>query len=611
MDSTAPDTPHEVDGVHGHARERSEPPAAAILAAIIESSFDAIISKSLDGLITSWNAAAEQMFGFQADEIIGQSVLRLIPSDRRAEEDRILALLRQGKRVPPYQTERMTKDGRHLNVSLTVSPIRDSSGAIIGASKIIHDITATKLAEKALAESEGRFRALFDHTTVFLGLLEPDGTIIDTNSAALRSCNKPRAEVIGLKIWDAPWWEGVPDLQRDLKIDCDLVAAGETISRDTRFISKDGTGFVRRTLSPIRNQRGQIVMIVAEGQDLTDRRRSEIALRDSEAKLKIGVEIAGIGLGIVNYRDGTIVLDAAAAALFALPSDQPLSRDEVHGRFAARSLPALKQAIAQATDPAGSGFLALEHAVVLPDGTERWLSARKQVFFASDGGDGVSRPVSALLALRDITDRKRSESRINDLMNEVNHRSKNLLGVVQAVARHTARNADPATFVNALSARIAGLAASQDLLIRNAWRGVEIDDLVRAQLGHFSEMFDRRILIGGPRYRLSAPAAQSIGMTIYELGTNAVKYGALSNETGKVQISWGIDAAEAAIWMQWQEEGGPPVSPPARKGFGQTVVLGIVESAVKGKASIDYRPEGLVWKLRAPIERTIESHAQS
>jgi PAS domain S-box-containing protein len=127
---------------------RKEAEATSLrLAAIVESSDDAIISKSLDGIITSWNAAAERLFGYRAEEIMGRSILRLIPEDRHAEEDELLARLRRGEQVVAFETARRTKDGRRLDVSLTISPLRNEQGTIVGASKILRDITARKHAE--------------------------------------------------------------------------------------------------------------------------------------------------------------------------------------------------------------------------------------------------------------------------------------------------------------------------------------------------------------------------------------------------------------------------------------------------------------------------------
>src|ERR1700761_3854679 len=126
----------------------------ARLAAIVTSSEDAIASKTLEGIVTSWNDAAEKLFGFTAAEMIGQSILRVIPEDRHNEEAEILAKLRRGERITRYETVRRHKDGRLLENSLTVSPVRDSSGQIVGAAKIAHDITERRRMERALEDRE-------------------------------------------------------------------------------------------------------------------------------------------------------------------------------------------------------------------------------------------------------------------------------------------------------------------------------------------------------------------------------------------------------------------------------------------------------------------------
>ena len=123
------------------------------LAAIIESADDVIISKTLEGIITSWNKAAEKTFGYTAEEIIGEPVLTLIPNDRKDEEVEILSKLRRGERVEHYETVRVRKDGGLLDVTLTVSPIRDAEGKVVGASKILRDVTEQKRAQEKLREN--------------------------------------------------------------------------------------------------------------------------------------------------------------------------------------------------------------------------------------------------------------------------------------------------------------------------------------------------------------------------------------------------------------------------------------------------------------------------
>ena len=142
--------------------------ARMMLAAIVESSEDAIISKTLDGIITSWNASAERLFGYKPEEIIGQSVLRLIPRELHFEEPQIIAKLRSGERVEHFETRRTRKNGDTFDISLTVSPIKDRKGRVVGASKIVRDISGRKAAEAAIIEKEklaaaGRLAATLAH----------------------------------------------------------------------------------------------------------------------------------------------------------------------------------------------------------------------------------------------------------------------------------------------------------------------------------------------------------------------------------------------------------------------------------------------------------------
>src|SRR6185503_6202855 len=128
------------------------------LAALIESADDAIISKTLEGIITSWNKGAERIFGYTADEVIGKPVTILIPADHENEEPAILARLRAGERIEHYETVRVRKDGRMIDISLTVSPIRGPNGTVVGASKIARDITERRQARRALDEALGRLK---------------------------------------------------------------------------------------------------------------------------------------------------------------------------------------------------------------------------------------------------------------------------------------------------------------------------------------------------------------------------------------------------------------------------------------------------------------------
>jgi two-component sensor histidine kinase len=188
-------------------------------------------------------------------------------------------------------------------------------------------------------------------------------------------------------------------------------------------------------------------------------------------------------------------------------------------------------------------------------------------------------------------------------MSEISHRARNMLSLVQAIARQTAAR-EPEGFIERFTERIQALAANQDLLVQNEWHGIDVEDLVRAQLAHFADLVGSRITVQGPKLRLNAAAAQAIGLALHELATNAGKYGALSVDVGRVDVSWRFD--DGIFAMNWIERNGPPVSPPKRQGFGSTVIDSMVKQTVKGVVQLDYIPSGVVWNLSCAAANALE-----
>jgi two-component sensor histidine kinase len=264
-------------------------------------------------------------------------------------------------------------------------------------------------------------------------------------------------------------------------------------------------------------------------------------------------------------------------------------------------------AVEAAIDPTNPKPYATEFRHRRGDGEVRWIEAHALVHF--EGGGRERRAVSMVGTAQDITQRKRREEerrqqqeREHLLMREVNHRAKNILSVVDAIARQTAaRNHED--FIERFSERIQALSANQDLLIRNRWQGVEIEDLVRAQLSPFADLMGSRIVVRGPKLRLNAASAQAVGLALHELATNAGKYGALSTDRGRVDICW---TDGETFTMSWVERQGPPVSTPERRGFGTTVMEAMAERSVDGTVDLDYAPSGLAWRLTCPAANALE-----
>ncbi len=279
------------------------------IAAIVHSSDDAIISKNLNGIITSWNTAAERIFGYSADEMIGQPVSKLIPADRINEEPEILARLRKGQRVDHFETKRITKDKRILDVSLTISPVRDSQGNVIGASKIARDITSQKQAERIIKESEEKFRLLADSMPQFVWTGDAEGNLNYFNKAIYKysGLTKEQFETGG-------WLQIVhPDEKSEnIKAWQHSVTTGQDFLFEHRFRRHDGEYRWQLTRAvPQRDEEGNIQMWVGTSTDIQEMKEQDqqkdyfISLASHELKTPITSVKAYTQLLQINYSNSS------------------------------------------------------------------------------------------------------------------------------------------------------------------------------------------------------------------------------------------------------------------------------------------------------------------
>ena len=237
--------------------------AARQLEMIVQSSDDAIVGKTLNGVVTSWNAGAERIFGYTASEMVGQHIEKLIPTDRKEEESLILERLRKGQRIDHFETVRMRKDGAFVHVSVTISPIRNGQGQIVGASKIARDISLRKATEKQLRLTA----SVFTHTNEGIAITDANGTVLDVNDAFVRITGFSRSEVIGqLPLMFKSSRQGpevLTDLMNALKLQDHC--QGEVWSR-----RKDGEAYAGLlTISTVRDAAGHVQNYLGIFADIT------------------------------------------------------------------------------------------------------------------------------------------------------------------------------------------------------------------------------------------------------------------------------------------------------------------------------------------------------
>ncbi|WP_170984200.1 HWE histidine kinase domain-containing protein [Rhodoligotrophos defluvii] len=246
--------------------------------------------------------------------------------------------------------------------------------------------------------------------------------------------------------------------------------------------------------------------------------------------------------------------------------------------------------------------------VDLPSGERRWYTICVDPFRSADG-----KVVGVSGSWTDVTEQRRLDERVLMLMREVAHRSKNMLSIVQGLANQTAKtSANVRDFVGKFTGRLLSLGHAQDLLTATDWKGASIAELVKVQLGPYLDAYGSRIHTRGRRLMLKSNAAQYLGLALHELVTNAVKHGTLSEPGGHVSVAWRLATSkrdgELYFVLVWSERGREkPVSDwqGDAGGFGRTMLTKIAPQAVQGEASIRFRPEGIIYRLTAPLEEIV------
>ncbi|MFZ1884932.1 MAG: PAS domain S-box protein [Rhodoplanes sp.] len=339
--------------------------------------------------------------------------------------------------------------------------------------------------------------------------------------------------------------------------------------------------------------------------DITQRKHTENALRASETRLSTIIETAVDAIVIIDERGIVQSFNPSAEKIFGYGSD------EVVGKNVALLMP---EPIRSEHD----GYI----ASYITTGVGKVINIGREVEGCRKDGTKIALDLALTEwslegrryftgIMRDISARKERERHIRLIMRELSHRTKNVLAVVQAMAWQTSRTSVNAEeFQDRLSQRVDGLGRSIDLLVRREWQGVDIEELIRDQLAPFFDEKKPRLQLNGPPLVLKPNGAQDLGLVLHELATNASKYGALSSPTGRVLVTWSvvIESTAAAVFkMTWKEQGGPPVVPPARTGFGYTVIREMMVKAHNAKIGMDFAAKGLIWQMELEADRIVRT----
>jgi PAS domain S-box-containing protein len=566
------------------------PTAEAWLAALVEQSPDAILSRTLDGFITSWNPGAERMFGWTAAEMLGRHVTALMPVDCRHLWSGTRAALERGESLEFPDAVWLARDRRLVPVWISLSPIRDGRGAVVGVSTIARDISAYKGVEAALRESEARLRLVADSVQGLIARIDRDRRYRFVNAVGLSWYGLAADQVIGRTIPEVigeERWAAVEEQFRR------VLDRGETVSFENR-ISRPGAQprDMLVTAVPERDPEGMVCGCYSLAVDITERKRAETALRDSELTLRLAVDAAELGLWDYDVRTGALHWSARLKELYGLPPQAEVDFDRFVGLLHPDDRASVLAGYQAALDPRGDGRFGFEHRICAADGAVRWLQAAGQVVF-----DAAGAPVRALGSSRDVTARRQSEERQRLLMAELDHRVKNALATVQSIALRTL---GPGPSGEALMGRIAALAHAHAILSAEEWRGAELRGLVEAVVSAHSTA-PGRVSLKGPDVVLPPKLAQSVALALHELVTNAAKYGALSTRGGRLSLEWDRLDEPARLRLLWRESGGPPVAPPVRRGFGSTLIERSLAYEFEARVEMRFEREGVVCDMELPL----------
>ncbi len=537
----------------------------------------------LEGHFRVANQRHCEITGYSESEIRAKTLIDIThPDDRPRNLELLDDMMTEGK---SYTIEKrfIRKDGKIVWVQVSSVAVRDEQGMPQYALGVVLDINERKRAEMANAH----LAALVASSGDAIESLSLDGTILTWNRASEELYGYTAKEAIG-----QPFALIVsPDRRDEIARIIAAARADDNLWLETVRRRKDGSLVeVSLDVAPIRTVNGPVIGISTITRDISERRRQEAIVQEREEQFR------------------TLANSIPQLAWMANSDGQVVWYNERWYEYTG-TMPEQME---------GDGWQRVYDPATLPEILERWRDSVRtgepfDMTFPLKGADGTFRPfLTRVMPLRgrggavarwfgtntDITAQVEHEAHVNFVMRELSHRSKNLLAVVQAMARQTMQHsATFEDFEGRFMGRLHGLARSHDVLVRQDWTGATIRELVRAQLAPFVHEGGTSVEVSGENLMLKPDAVQNLGFALFELATNAVKYGALASQAGKVSIRWErVEAGERpCVRFSWQESGGPPVGQPVRKGFGAMVIERFMAATFGGFG----------WTLEIPAEHIL------
>lgn len=551
-----------------------------------------------DGTILRANRAELDLLGYAADEYVGRHIAEF-HADPPAIAD-ILGRLSCGQSLDRYPARLIAKDGSLRHVLIT-SNSRVENGTFVSTRCFTMDVTDLREAEAAQRESDERLAATYEVATVGIAETDEQGRYVRVNDAMCRILGRSRDDLLGTDILAITH----PDDRAREREQYGRQVRGEidSYSVEKRAIGPHGAD-VHLTVSSssVRDANGAFRYGVRVMQDVTERKRLEDEIAGSERRLRELLEALPAAVYTTDAEGRVTFYNRAAVELAGrepvIGSDQwcvtwklywpdgtPLAHDQCPMALALRENRAIRGVEAVAERPDGSRVPFIPYPTPLRD---------------SEG-----KLVGTINMLVDVSERKDAEARQKVLIDELNHRVKNTLAMVQSLALQTVKHAkDLPDFATNFEARVIALARAHDLLTKRSWISVPFDALVHGVVAPYRK--GNHVTVAGPELDVRPQAALSITMVLNELVTNAAKYGSLSTGSGTLSIVWERqDGPDPCLAFDWVEEGGPPVRAPTQKGFGSRLIDRCVRRDLAGTLDIDFAETGLRCRFRIPLGRLL------